>query len=95
MILLEGLWSREAEKLGVDINEEEVCVIGSPSEMDELKSLSAIQKESLFWLSLFMILPLILPSKEFLLIFSKSIDDFFVNAVMICTLILASNSVNG
>ena len=55
-MLLEGLWSHEAEKLGVDRNERELCVIGSTSVMDELKSLSAIRKESLFRLSLFIIL---------------------------------------
>ena len=46
--------------------------------MDEFKSLPAIRKESLFRLSLFIILSfwismLILSSKKFLLIFSKSI----------------------
>ena len=56
MILLDGLWSRETEKLEVDRNEGDFCVIGSVSVMDELKSLSAIRKESLFRLSLFIIL---------------------------------------
>ena len=55
MILLEGLWSREAEKVGVDGNEGDFCVIGSAFVMDELKSFSALRKESLFCLGLFII----------------------------------------
>ena len=56
MILLEGLWSREAEKARVDRNEGDFCVIGSAFVMDELKSFSALRKESLFCLGLFIIL---------------------------------------
>ena len=82
MILLEWLYSLEAEKLGGDTNEGEFCVIGSTSVKDELKSLSAIRKESLVRLNLFIIK-------------INCFNDFFVNAVTICTLILASTSVNG
>lgn len=92
-------WDR---KLGVDKYQGDFCVIGSVSVMDELISLSAIRKKSLFWLSLFIILSfwismLILWSKRFLLIFLKIIcfNDFFVNAVMVWTLALAFSSVNG
>ena len=101
VILLEGLWSREAEKLGVDRNEGEFCVTGSTSVTNELKSLSAIRKESLFRLSLFIILSFWIShvssviSKTFTYFFKIScFNDFFVNADTICTLILASNSVN-
>ena len=64
-------WDR---KLGVDKYQGDFCVIGSVSVMDELQSLSAIRKKSLFWLSLFIIFSfwismLILWCKRFLLIF--------------------------